>query len=85
MKKTAAGAMVLVLLLSSMPLYAQEVTNEYVNNTVVKSGLGLGSVFAVITSWTRNRSLMWALIHSIFGWLYVGYFQITRKPEERRF
>ncbi|WP_219921445.1 hypothetical protein [Rufibacter sp. XAAS-G3-1] len=85
MKKTAAGAMVLVLLFSSMPLYAQEMGNTYVNNPVVKSGVGLGSVLAVVTSWTRNRSLLWAIFHAIIGWVYVGYFQITRRPEERRF
>ncbi|WP_192823842.1 hypothetical protein [Rufibacter sp. LB8] len=50
MKKSVAGALLLVLLLSAFPLLAQALGTQYVNNTVVKSGMGLGSVLAVVTS-----------------------------------
>jgi len=53
-----------------------ETTNK-VTNTVTQTGISLGSVIAVVTSWDRNKSLLWAIIHGILGWLYVIYFAIT--------
>jgi hypothetical protein len=47
--------------------------------TVVSNGVGLGSVIAVVLSWDRNRSILWAILHGIFSWLYVIYFALTRK------
>ncbi|MFC7346984.1 hypothetical protein ACFQO9_09685 [Chryseobacterium zhengzhouense] len=55
-----------------------ESTNK-ITNTVTQTGIGLGSVIAVVCSWDRNRSILWAIIHGIFGWLYVIYFAISRK------
>ena len=40
------------------------------------SGFGLGSIIAVIVSWTMNHSIFWAFIHGCFGWLYVIYYMI---------
>ena len=54
-----------------------------IKNTVIRSGIGLGSVLAVVLSWERNKSVLLAFLHGIFGGLYVLYFVITRKPEER--
>jgi len=50
-----------------------------ITNTVTQTGIGLGSVIAVVASWDRNRSILWAIIHAIFGWLYVIYFAFSRK------
>ena len=36
--------------------------------TVVNTGIGLGSILAVVLSWTRNQSILWAIIHACFGW-----------------
>ncbi|WP_179354084.1 hypothetical protein [Winogradskyella vidalii] len=47
-------------------------------NTVVKNGVGLGAVIAVVASWDRNKSILWAILHGILGWLYVIYFALTR-------
>jgi hypothetical protein len=55
-----------------------ESTNK-ITNTVTQTGIGLGSVIAVVTSWDRNRSILWAILHGIFGWLYVIYFAVSRK------
>lgn len=46
--------------------------------TVVNTGIGLGSILAVVLSWTRNQSILWAIIHACFGWLYVIYYAFTR-------
>ncbi|MCA9259585.1 MAG: hypothetical protein KDA61_10320 [Planctomycetales bacterium] len=46
---------------------------------VVRSGLTLGSVLAVVCSWDRNRSIVMAIIAGILSWLYVIYFALTRE------
>ena len=46
--------------------------------TVVKSGIGFGSVLAMVISYTAYKSVLWAIIHGIFSWLYVAYFLLTR-------
>ena len=45
---------------------------------IVQTGIGLGSVIAVVCSWDRNRSILWAILAGIFTWFYVIYFAITR-------
>jgi hypothetical protein len=49
---------------------------------VTQSGIGLGAVIAVVCSWQRNRSILWALLAGILSWFYVIYFAITRRPDE---
>ena len=36
-------------------------------------GVGLGTIIAVVVSWSRNKSILWAIIHGILGWLYIIY------------
>lgn len=54
------------------------------SQTVTSAGIGLGSVIAVVCSWQRNRSILWAILAGILTWLYVLYFAATRKPDEKR-
>jgi hypothetical protein len=65
---------------SEMTLLAQ-VTAQ--TQTIAQSGIGLGSVIAVVCSWQRNRSILWAILAGIFSWFYVLYFAASRKPNER--
>ena len=51
---------------------------------VVQSGVGLGSVLAVVCSWQRNRSIFWAFLAGIISWIYVIYFALTRAPDETK-
>jgi hypothetical protein len=53
-------------------------------HTVTQTGIGLGSALAIVCSWQRNRSILWAILAGIFSWLYVIYFAITRTPEETK-
>ncbi len=46
--------------------------------TIIRSGLGLGSMIAVAASWWRNQSVIWAIIHGLLGWIYVIYYVLTR-------
>lgn len=42
------------------------------------NGIGIGAVLAMILSWTTNKSIFWAILHGIFGWLYVIYYVIFK-------
>ena len=55
-----------------------------IQTETVTYGVGLGSVIAVVCSWQRNRSILWAIVAGIFSWFYVVYFAATRKPDERK-
>lgn len=45
---------------------------------VVRTGIGFGSALAITISWSLHKSLLWAIIHGLFGWFYVIYFALTR-------
>jgi hypothetical protein len=49
-----------------------------------QTGIGFGSVIAIVCSWQRNRSILWAILAGIFSWFYVIYFAASRKPDERK-
>mgnify|MGYP006294601287 CR=1 FL=1 len=44
----------------------------------VKGGVTLGTALAVTISWSVNKSIIWAIVHGIFSWLYVLYYALTR-------
>jgi len=44
----------------------------------VGPGIGLGTIIAVVISWGRNKSILWAIIHGLLGWLYVIYALIVK-------
>lgn len=52
------------------------------SQNILESGVGLGAVIAVVASWSRNRSILWAIFHGICGWFYVVYFALTRAENE---
>ena len=38
----------------------------------------LGTIIAIVLSWTRNASILWCILHGILSWIYVIYFAFTR-------
>jgi len=38
-----------------------------------KYGVSFGSALAMVISYSANHSILWAILHGIFGWLYVVY------------
>ena len=46
--------------------------------TVTQTGLSLGGAIAVVCSWERNRSILWAILAGLLSWLYVIYYAVTR-------
>lgn len=66
-------------LLLNYPAIAHVESGALVNSqNIFESGVGLGAVIAVVTSWSRNRSILWAIFHGICGWFYVVYFALSR-------
>ena len=57
---------------------------ERTADTITQSGISMGSALAVVCSWQRNRSILWAILAGIFSWIYVIYFALTRKDEEKK-
>jgi hypothetical protein len=51
---------------------------------VTQSGIGIGAALAIVCSWQRNRSLLWAILAGILSWIYVIYFALTRRSDEVR-
>ena len=41
------------------------------------SAFSLGSSIAVVISWTKFQSVLWAVIHGTLSWAYVIYYMIT--------
>lgn len=61
-----------------MPIIVGEVSHTvYVTN-----GISLGAALAVVCSWQRNRTILWAIVAGIFSWFYVVYFALTRRMDE---
>lgn len=43
-----------------------------------RAGVTFGSALAITISWSLHKSVLWAIIHGIFSWLYVIYYLVTR-------
>ena len=66
----------------SGPVYQGEpvvVRERVVVKSMAKAGVSFGSALAIAISWSVHKSILWAIIHGIFSWLYVIYFALTRK------
>ncbi len=82
MNRKLTLTLIIALLICYLPLFAQGDSNtEEVGRTVIKNGVGLGAVIAVVASWSRNASILWAILHGLFSWFYVIYFAFTRRSE----
>jgi hypothetical protein len=57
---------------------------DHSTTVITQGGIGLGSAIAVVCSWQRNKSILWAILAGICTWFYVIYFALTRKPDEMK-
>ena len=53
-------------------------SNYSVRVAGAKYGVGFGSALAMAISYSTNHSILWAIIHGVFGWVYVVYFALFR-------
>ena len=76
--KIAFLAFFLIIISSELDAQSQ---NNSITNKAVDGGICLGSIIAVAASWSRNKSILYAIIHGLLGWLHVIYFVLTRESE----
>lgn len=65
--------LVVLAILISVPVFA---SNENGTTQIIKNGVGFGTVLGVVISWSRNKSILLAILHGVFGWLYVIYYAL---------
>lgn len=46
---------------------------------IIKSGISFGTALAIAISFTVNQSVIWAIIHGVFGWIYVIYYALFKQ------
>ena len=51
---------------------------------VTQTGITLGSALAIVCSWQRNKSIILAIIAGFLTWIYVIWFAMTRRPDEKK-
>jgi len=49
-----------------------------IRKEVMRSGIGMGSALAIAISWSRNQSILWAMLHGALSWFYVIYYAFVR-------
>jgi hypothetical protein len=47
-------------------------------SSAASAGIGFGTALAITISWSLHESILWAICHGVFSWLYVIYFAFTR-------
>jgi hypothetical protein len=79
MSKKLPPLLLLPLLFLASCVVSGPGTPYYYEPVYVGPGVGLGTIIAVVVSWNRNKSILWAIIHGILGWIYVIYAIIVPK------
>jgi len=55
---------------------------KILHSVTFKISLVLGSTSALLLSWYRNKSILWAFLHAILSWSYIFYFTLTRRQNK---
>ena len=45
---------------------------------VVRQGISFGTALAIAISWSKNASILWAILHGFLSWFYVVYYVLVR-------
>ena len=56
----------------------QGVTFVSARAEATRAGISFGSALAIAISWSLHQSILWAVIHGFFSWIYVVYYAVTR-------
>jgi hypothetical protein len=51
---------------------------KWLTRPFVGQGISLGSALAMILSYDRNQSILWAILHGILSWFYVIYVALLK-------
>jgi hypothetical protein len=50
-----------------------------IREEAAKSGITFGSALAIAISWSANKSILWAIVHGLLGWIYVVYYAFVKR------
>lgn len=50
-----------------------------IRKEIIRNGVSFGTALAICISWSINNSVLWAILHGFFSWLYVIYYLIFLK------
>ena len=50
-----------------------------IRGEAAKSGITFGSAMAIAISWSANKSILWAILHGLLGWIYVIYYAVFKR------
>lgn len=81
MNKKLSFAMASMILFFSSCSDSVDADPGYTRPVYYGPGIGLGTIIAVVISWSRNKSILWAIVHGILGWLYVIYAILVKKKD----
>ena len=59
------------LLLFSLECSSQQNGNSEIKQTIARNGIGIGSVIAIVVSWDRNKSILYAFYRNF--WMALCY------------
>ena len=80
MKKISIS--LLLIFLFSIDVYSQEINNLEIKQAVIKNGIGLAIMLAIVISWNRNKSILLTIINGIFSGVDVLYYIIIKSIEK---
>lgn len=52
--------------------------NQQARSRYIRGGITFGATIAIAISWSINKSILWAVLHGLCGWLYVIYYAVVR-------
>lgn len=61
---------------SRRELFNQQGEINMSSESACESGIGMGAALAMILSYTKWHSIIWAILHGICSWIYVIYYAI---------
>ncbi|MBI5473281.1 MAG: hypothetical protein HY961_13135 [Ignavibacteriae bacterium] len=47
-----------------------------IRKEIIRNGVSFGTALSICISWSINHSVLWAIVHGFFSWLYVVYYWI---------
>jgi hypothetical protein len=50
-----------------------------IREEAARSGITFGSAMAIAISWSVNKSILWAIVHGLFSWVYVIYYALFKR------
>ena len=49
------------------------------NTVIINYGVSFGTALAIAISFNKNKSVLWAIVHGVFSWIYVIYYLLFKR------